>query len=87
MFGYIQVYFKIIGKEDTYYAKISTNFKKPIIEEFLTSVKNLIKEAYEKLDEIQSIDFCTKEEYEQSDCEEIIKYRFTSEDKKECMKQ
>lgn len=64
MIGYVQLYFKVIGENDTYYAMFNGDFGKPLSFLRLLSIKRSFKHVYKKFDKIRSVEFCTKEEYE-----------------------
>lgn len=68
MIGYVQLYFVIIGEKEIYYAKFDGDFGKPLTRYRLFSIKRSMKRAYEKFDKIYSVDFCTKEEWEENRC-------------------
>lgn len=64
MIGYVQLYFKVVGKEDTYYAAFDGDFGKPLTRRRLRNIKKSIKEVYNRFDKVSSISFCSKEEYD-----------------------
>lgn len=68
MIGYVQLYFKVVGEKETYYACFDGDFGKPLTRYRLFSIKRSIKHAYEKFDKIYSVEFCTKEELEENRC-------------------
>lgn len=74
MIGYIQIYFKVIGEKEIYYASLDCDFGKPIGRYWLWKMKQMIKRTYEKFDNIYSVEFCTKEEFEEngSECNQIV---------------
>lgn len=74
LIGYVQLYFKITGKKDIYYAKFDSDFGKPVTKKVVNLMRNRLKEAYAQYDGILSVDICTKEEYER----EVIKQDATS---------
>ena len=79
MIGYVSLYFRVTGKEETYYANINCDFSKPLTEEVFSGLKESVAKAYKNLfpdDEILSVDFCTKEEYENSGQETAARIRF-----------
>lgn len=72
MIGYVQLYFKATGENDTYYAMFDGDFGKPLSLWRLLGIKRSIMRAYKKFDKIYSVEFCTKEEYEKENgCYEI----------------
>ena len=66
MIGYVQLYFVIIGEKEIYYAKFDGDFGKPLTRYRLFAVKRSIKRAYKKFDKIYSVDFISKEEWEEN---------------------
>ena len=66
MIGYLEMYAKIVGKNDVYYASICCDFSKPITQEFIDGVSESFKQAYSIYDEVESVEFCSREEYQQS---------------------
>ncbi len=70
MIGYVQLYFKVVGEKETYYACFDGDFGKPLTRYRLFSIKRSMKRAYEKFDKIYSVEFCTKEEWEQNRSED-----------------
>lgn len=68
MIGYVQLYFKGVGEKETYYACFDGDFEKPLTRFRLFSIKRSLKRTYEKFDKIYSVDFCTKEEWEENRC-------------------
>lgn len=68
MIGYVQLYFKVVGEKETYYACFNGDFGKPLTFYCLFSIKRSMKRAYEKFDKIYSVEFCTKEEWEENRC-------------------
>lgn len=76
MIGYLSLYFKVAGKKETYFAEIHTDFNKPISEHFFTDIKENIKNCYTALfkgqDEILSVEYCTREEYEANRQEAVV---------------
>lgn len=64
MIGYVQLYFRVVGKEETYYAAFDGDFGKPLTRRRLRNIKNSIKTVYNKFDKVSSISFCSKEEYD-----------------------
>lgn len=70
MIGYVQLYFKVVGEKETYYACFNGDFGKPLTRYRLFSIKRSMKRAYEKFDKIYSVEFCTKEEWEQNRSED-----------------
>jgi hypothetical protein len=65
MIGYLNVYVKVTGKKDVYYASFTGDFGKPILQEDIDAMLETFKKAYASYDEIVTAEFCTKEEYEQ----------------------
>lgn len=66
MIGYVQLYFKITGKKETYYAGLDCDFSKALTRSRLWGLKRAMRRAYEKFDEIYSVEFCSKEEWEKN---------------------
>lgn len=65
MIGYFQLYVRVVGDEETYYASFNGDFSKPLTQEFLNSFLDSFTEMYSKIDvSVQKAEFCTKEEYE-----------------------
>ncbi len=64
--GYVQLYFVIIGEKEIYYEKYDGDFGKPLTRYRLFSIKRSIKRTYKKFDKIYSVDFISKEEWEES---------------------
>lgn len=64
MIGYVQLYFRVVGKEDTYYATFDGDFGKPLTRRRLWYMKRSIKAVYSKFDKVSSTSFCSKEEYD-----------------------
>lgn len=64
--GYVQLYFKIIGQKETYYSCLDGDFGKPLTQFRLYEMKKSMKKIYKKLDKIYSVEFCSKEEWEQN---------------------
>ena len=64
MIGYLSIYTKVVGKKDTYYAAFNGDFGKPITQDTIDYMLESFKKAYAKYDEILTVEFCTKEEYE-----------------------
>lgn len=69
--GYAQLYFKIVGEKETYYAAFDGEFRKPLSWLRLYNLRQSMKRGYEKFDKIYSVEFCSEEEWEEnrSDCE------------------
>lgn len=63
--GYAQLYFKIVGKNKTYYAAFDGDFVKPLIWFRLNRIKRSMRKVYEKFDKIYSVEFCSKEEWKE----------------------
>lgn len=72
MIGYVQLYFVIIGEKEIYYAKFDGDFGKPLTRYRLFSIKRSMKRAYEKFEKIYSVDFISKEEWEENRCGDEI---------------
>lgn len=72
MIGYVQLYFNVVGEKETYYACFDGDFGKPLTRYRLFSIKRSMKRAYEKFDKIYSVEFCTKEEWEENRCGDEI---------------
>lgn len=66
MIGYVQLYFKIVGEKEVYYACFDGDFGKPLTRFRLWSLKRSMKRVYEQFDKIYSVEFCTKEEWEEN---------------------
>lgn len=66
MIGYVQLYFRMIGEKEVYYIEFNGDFGKPLTRFRLFSMKRSIKRAYEKFDKIYSVDFVSKEEWEEN---------------------
>ncbi len=66
MIGYVQLYFKVVGEKEIYYAKFDGDFEKPLTRFRLFSIKSIMKRAYKKFDKIYSVDFISKEEWEEN---------------------
>ena len=66
MIGYVQLYFKVVGEIENYYAKFDGDFEKPLTRFRLFSIKSSMKRAYKKFDKIYSVDFISKEEWEEN---------------------
>lgn len=72
MIGYAQLYFKIVGEKEVYYAYFDGDFGKPLTRFRLWSLKRSMKRVYEQFDKIYSVEFCTKEEWEENRSENEI---------------
>lgn len=70
--GYVQLYFRIKGEKDTYYSCFDGDFGKPLSGRRLRSIKRSMKRVYEKFDKVHSVEFCTKEEWDEKQCEQQI---------------
>lgn len=70
--GYAQIYFKIVGENETYYAAFDGDFGKPLSWLRLQSIKRSMKRVYEKFDKIYSVEFCSKEEWKDNLCGDEI---------------
>ena len=66
MIGYMQLYIKIVGENDIYYAIFEGNFKKAVRKGTLAKIKKSIKKAAESFGKVYSVEFCSKEEYEEN---------------------
>lgn len=64
--GYVQLYFKAVGEKETYYACFNGDFGKPLTRFRLFSIKRSLKRTYKKFDKIYSVDFISKEEWEEN---------------------
>lgn len=64
MIGYVQLYFRIVGREKTYYAEFNGDFGVPLTRRKLRKIKKIIKAGYNKFDMVSSVSFCSKEEYD-----------------------
>ncbi len=78
MIGYVQLYFKVVGKNDTYYASFDMDFSKPLTRLRLNGLKRSIKRAYERFDKICSVKFCSKEEWEEHHYDDDISINWGS---------
>lgn len=72
MIGYVQLYFKVVGEKETYYAAFDGDFGAPLTRRKLNNIKRAFKKVYSRLDKIYSVSFCSKEEYEENVPEEKI---------------
>lgn len=70
MIGYVSIYIKAVGKNDTYYVKYESDFGKPITQEWIDMLVDAIKSAYSPYDEIVKTEFCTREEYDKESKEQ-----------------
>lgn len=70
--GYAQLYFRIVGEIQVYYACFDGDFGKPLSLLRLLSIKRSMKRAYERYDTVYSVHFCTKEEWEKNHCGDEI---------------
>lgn len=64
MIGYVQLYFRVVGRDETYYAAFDGDFGVPLTGRRLRYMKKSIKAVYNKFDKVSSISFCSKEEYD-----------------------
>lgn len=81
MIGYVQIYFKVAGRKDTYYVLFDGDFGKPLTRYRLWHLKNSLNKFYSKFDKIYSVEFVTKEEYEKENHgEQIVKKWNDTED-------
>lgn len=76
--GYIQLYLKIVGSKEIYYAKFDGDFSKPITWFKLQSIKRKMKKFYSEFDIIYSVQFCNKEEYDKNNCGDELLYNWES---------
>lgn len=81
MIGYAQLYFKITGKKNIYYAQFDGDFGKPLTRYRLWCLKNTFKKSYSKHDKIYSVEFVTKEEYERENSGEQYEIRWGDREK------
>lgn len=81
--GYTQLYFRVVGEKEVYYACFDGDFGKPLTWLRLWSIKRGMKKVYEQYDTIYSVHFCTKEEWEENYCENGITVRWGQEDEAE----
>ena len=72
--GYAQLYFKIVGDKEIYYASFDGDFGKPLTWFRLHSIKRAMKKVYEKFDKIYSVEFCSKEEWNDNRCGDELSY-------------
>lgn len=72
MIGYVELYFRIVGKSETYYAKFDGEFGKPLGWFRLQSIKRSMKKVYEKFYRIDSVEFCSREEWKENRCGDEI---------------
>lgn len=79
MIGYVQLYFKAVGEKETYYACFNGDFGKPLTRFRLFSIKRSLKRTYGKFDKIYSVDFCTREEWEQNRSEDEMHISWSEE--------
>lgn len=80
--GYAQLYFRIAGERETYYACFDGEFRKTFTWLRLWSIKKAMKRAYERYDTIYSVDFCTKEEWEEKRYGDEITVSWGEDEKK-----
>lgn len=76
MIGYVQLYFVIIGEKGIYYIKFDGDFGKPLTRYRLFSIKRSIKRAFKKIDNIYSVDLCSKEEWEENRSGDEVNFNF-----------
>ena len=72
--GYVQLYFKIVGESEIYYAAFDGDFGKPLTWFRLHSIKRSMRKVYEKFDKIYSVEFCSKEEWKENRCGDEISF-------------
>lgn len=76
--GYIQLYFEIIGENNTYYATINMDFSKALNYFRLLKIKNSIKKIHEEYyhEKIIRVNYITKEKYKKdsSEYQDTLKY-------------
>lgn len=80
--GYAQLYFRIVGERETYYACFDGEFRKTFTWLRLWSIKRAMKRAYERYDTIYSAHFCTKEEWEENRYGDEITVSWGEDEKK-----
>lgn len=64
MIGYVQLYIKVEGEYDTYYALLDSDFGKPLTRRALWEIRMSFAKAYRKFGKVHRVSFCTKTEYE-----------------------
>ncbi len=64
--GYVQLYFKVVGENGTYYAAFDGDFGKPLTWSRLHGLKRRMGKAYKRFDKIYFVGFCSKEEWEEN---------------------
>ena len=76
--GYVQLYFEIIGENNTYYATVNMDFGKALNYFRLFKIKNSIKKIHEEFyhEKIIRVNYITKEKYEEnsSECKDTLKH-------------
>lgn len=78
--GYAQIYFKIVGENETHYAAFDGDFGKPLSWLRLQSLKKSMRKAYKEFDKIYSVEFCSKEEWEKNRSEDEISFKWGDHD-------
>ncbi|GEM_PF-6013161 len=71
MIGYAEIYFKIVGENGVYYAGFKGEFSKPLTRRVLSRTKKSFRKFYERFGKVYSVEYCTKEEFENSEGQEI----------------
>lgn len=66
MIGYVQIYFKIVGEKETYYAEFDGDFGKPLTTFRLWNIRKRMKRLFGKFDKVYAVKYCSKEEWEQN---------------------
>lgn len=83
MYGYFQLYFKLISKDKITYIAWESDFTKDITKEFYNFVSDSIKKGY---DEIYKDNFeiyeCTKEEYESFNSKKATIFKWEGDNEK-----
>ena len=63
MYGYFEIYVRVVGENDVYFGSYEGSFSKPIDEAFCKELLEKFKVVYSDYDKVLSIEYCTKEEY------------------------
>lgn len=66
LIGYVQLYFKITGKNNIYYYLLDCEFIKPLHQERLDELRYITKRGYEQIEPILKVEYVTKEEYKEN---------------------
>lgn len=75
--GYLQVFVKVETSDDVAYAKVEHDFRKPVTKRYFRMLKKHMKKVYIELGlEVKKVSFCTKEEYDKSGQDPIMKVGF-----------